>query len=202
MSEMEFEKFGKIGRLNRDVTITEKVDGTNAQLLFDAFGRMMVGSRTREIWPEGTEGKEKGCDNAAFAKWAYENQQDLFEFLGEGRHYGEWAGAKIQRKYGMDHRVFALFNTHLFGEAGESEIPENLVDIGLTSVPVLYEGLFTTDTVDRVMRHLKETGSQFAPFFMNPEGIVIYHHGAKVYFKQTFEHDNTGKGKNRQTGEG
>ena len=40
---MEFEAFPKIGRMNRDCTITEKIDGTNAQLLFDEVGTRVPG---------------------------------------------------------------------------------------------------------------------------------------------------------------
>ncbi len=108
-NELKFEPFNKIGRLKRTCTITEKIDGTNAQICFNAAGEMLVGSRKRQIWPEGFEGKDKGCDNAGFAKWAYENKDALFDFLGEGRHFGEWCGGKIQRGYGLTEKRFALF---------------------------------------------------------------------------------------------
>ena len=196
--ELVFEKFPKLGRLKRNCTITEKIDGTNAQLLFDAIGNMLVGSRKRQIWPNGTEGKPKGCDNMGFAGWAYNNQTSLFEFLGEGRHYGEWCGLGIQRKYNMNTKAFALFNTSRFGP-GRQEIPEELKNIGLTAVPVLYEGTFATNTIDTVMEALKDLGSKFSPGFMNPEGIVVYHHGTRGYFKVTYEHDMTGKGKRNQS---
>ncbi|TFH36187.1 MAG: hypothetical protein E4G93_02560, partial [Dehalococcoidia bacterium] len=89
---MEFEKFGKIARLNRGMVITEKIDGTNGQLLFDRMGRLWVGSRNRWITPEK--------DNCGFARWAHENRSELFGILGEGRHFGEWWGQGIQRRYG------------------------------------------------------------------------------------------------------
>ena len=62
MEELKFEKFSKIPRLNKTCTITEKIDGTNAQIVFDEDGRFIVGSRKREIFPNGTKGKEKNCD--------------------------------------------------------------------------------------------------------------------------------------------
>ena len=195
--ELTFEPFRKLSRMNRGCTITEKIDGTNAQLCFDAEGNMLVGSRKRQIWPEGYDGKA-GCDNAGFAKWAYDNQEALFEFLGEGRHYGEWCGGKIQRGYGLTEKKFALFNTSRFGD-GRQEIPEELFNIGLTVVPVLFDGEFTTNVVEEVMEVLKEHGSYFAEGFMNPEGVVVYHHALRDYFKVTYDHDKTGKGINRQT---
>ena len=133
--ELTFEPFEKLGRMNRGCTITEKIDGTNAQICFGAEGELLVGSRKRQIWPEGWEDK-KGCDNAGFAKWVYDNEEELFEFLGQGRHFGEWCGGKIQRGYGVEEKSFLLFNVNRFGE-GRQEIPEELKAIGLGCVPVL-----------------------------------------------------------------
>ena len=197
MNELTFEPFQKITRLKRDCTITEKIDGTNSQIVFDTDGNVLVGSRKREIWPEGTEGKPKGCDNVAFARWVYENKEALFDFLGEGRHYGEWCGGKIQRGYGVHEKHFLLFNTSRFGE-GSQEIPETLKSVGLGSVPVLYNGPFTTTAVDEAMIELKDHGSYFADGFVNPEGVVVYHHALRSYFKITFEHDDKGKWDNKQ----
>ena len=192
MSELTFEPFQKISRLKRNCTITEKIDGTNSQIVFDLNGDVLVGSRKREIWPEGTENKQKGCDNIGFARWVYENKQALFDFLGEGRHYGEWCGGKIQRGYSVHKRHFLLFNTSRFGE-GCQEIPQTLKDTGLGVVPVLYNGIFTTTVVDEAMINLKEHGSYCIDGFMNPEGVVVYHHALRSYFKVTFEHDDKGK---------
>ena len=198
MSELKFEKFEKIGRLKRSCIITEKIDGTNAQIQFDADGNMLVGSRKREIFPEGHKDKPNGCDNAGFARWAYENKDALWNFLGEGRHFGEWCGGKIQRGYGSDSKSFLLFNTSRFGD-GKQQIPSDLIDAGLGVVPVLYDGEFTSDAVDKAMNDLAEHGSYFRSGFMNPEGVVIYHVATKSMFKVTYDHDMTGKGPNRQT---
>ena len=195
--ELVFEPFEKLGRMNRGCTITEKIDGTNAQICFGADGDMLVGSRKRQIWPEGWEGKT-GCDNAGFAGWVYVNREALFEFLGEGRHFGEWCGGKIQRGYDMEEKRFLLFNTGRFGP-DRQEIPEELKEVGLGVVPVLYQGMFTSDVVDEVMDSLKHYGSKISEGFMNPEGVVVYHQAIKKMFKVTYDHDKTGKGPNRQT---
>jgi len=183
--ELEFEKFGKIPRLNKDCTITEKIDGTNAQIYFDEEGNFLVGSRKREIFPNGTEGKEKSCDNAGFAKWVYDNHEALFEYLGEGRHFGEWAGLGINRGYNLPEKRFYLFNTFRFIR---EDMPVNLREIGLDVAPILYQGKFSTDIVNTVMEALKEGGS-FLSDFDNPEGVIVYHNAAKQYFKVTFEYD-------------
>jgi len=173
-----FEKFPSIKRLKRNCVITEKLDGTNAQVNFDADGNILCGSRKRVIIP--------GDDNAGFAKWAYENKEQLFNILGEGRHFGEWWGLGIGRKYGMTRKVFSLFNAGRWHE-------DHLVGVEqLSVVPILYSGEFTTDAVDDAMSRL-EPESIAAPGFTRPEGVVVYHSQLHEMFKVTFEHDGTGK---------
>ncbi len=36
-------------------------------------------------------------------------------------------------------------------------------------------------------------GSRAAPGFMNPEGIIIWHHAAGIYFKKTLDKDDEPK---------
>lgn len=178
MSDLIFEKFPSIKRLKRNCVITEKLDGTNAQINFDVDGKILCGSRKRQITPED--------DNYGFARWAYENQKKLFVILGEGRHFGEWWGQGIQRRYGMDKKVFSLFNSGRWND-------DDLVEIDqLSVVPVLYTGEFITDVVDQAMIDLKGS-SIAAPGYHKPEGIVIFHSQLKEMFKVTFEHDETGK---------
>jgi len=193
---MEFEAFPKIGRLNRDCTITEKIDGTNAQLLFSEEGILLCGSRTRQIWPEGTEGKPKGCDNMGFAGWAYDNMSALFKTLGPGRHYGEWAGAGIQRRYDMTEKRFFLFNTKRW--TLEALMTNGAYELGLDVVPLIYEGPFTTNICNNALEALRITGSGINSF-PRPEGIMVYHHGLRVMAKATIVGDAGGKGKDDQS---
>lgn len=193
---MEFEKFRSIARLSRDIVITEKIDGTNAQICITEEGDFLVGSRTRWITPEN--------DNHGFARWANENKEELLN-LGVGRHYGEWWGQGIQRKYGMSEKRFSLFDTHRWAEAGQplreypSMNPKEPPKIQSYApqcchvVPVLYEGDFNTGKILEVLEGLKLRGSVASPGFMNPEGVVIYHKQGNVLFKKTFENDEKGK---------
>ena len=48
----EFTGFGKIPRYSREVLVTEKIDGTNAQIYITEDGQFLVGSRKRWITPE------------------------------------------------------------------------------------------------------------------------------------------------------
>jgi hypothetical protein len=172
---MKFEAFPKISRYSREVIITEKLDGTNAQIYIsgDTF---LTGSRTRWITPDD--------DNFGFAAWALENKEELLK-LGNGRHYGEWWGMGIQRKYGLKERRFSLFNTVRWNA-------DNLPAC-CHLVPVLYRGIFRAGVVEEAMERLKISGSHAAAGFMNPEGIVLWHADANMGLKKTFEKD-AGKG--------
>jgi len=179
---MEFQKFPKIPRLRRDIIITEKIDGTNAQILVyeDKFDEteyvdVIAGSRNRWITPEN--------DNYTFAKWVDDNKLRLIKTLGLGRHYGEWWGAGIQRRYDMDKKVFSLFNTKRFDR--ESEKFQDDIRI----VPVLYEGPWSDRAIADCLQDLAENGSKASPGFMRPEGVCIYHKAGNNIYKVTLERD-------------
>jgi len=188
MNELTFEKWPSIPRLKRNCVITEKIDGTNAQINFNEAGDILCGSRKRVIVP--------GDDNFGFAKWAHDNREALFQILGPGRHFGEWWGLGIQRRYGLDHKRFSLFNTHRWGPGRDDPLKLEAVP-GLDVVPVLYEGPFESSEIDSVMFALSVLGSKAALAagvnFMNPEGIIVYQTAARQMFKYTFEHDLKGK---------
>src|SRR3990172_3641907 len=171
----DFVGFGKIPRLFRDIVITEKIDGTNGciYILEDSEQRMLVGSRTRWITPE--------ADNHGFAKWAYENWLELRK-LGPGRHFGEWWGHRINRGYGLKEKRFSLFNVTKWSDPSVRPACCHVV-------PVLFEGLFDTMSVSKVLSVLRTCGSQAATGFMRPEGMVIYHKAGNLLFKVTLEKD-------------
>jgi hypothetical protein len=199
--ELAFRKFDKIARLKRDIIITEKIDGTNAQVLIDWFANygdeegdfianhngkvlwhdddmfMMAGSRKRYLSLEQ--------DNFGFARWVSENAQELLS-LGAGRHYGEWWGKGIQRRYGMDKKVFSLFNVHRWDS-------ENIPGDILRTVPVMYRGEFSAERIDQALDVLRLGGSLAAPGFMDPEGVVIYMVQARTLFKVTIKDDGIPK---------
>lgn len=177
---MEFESFGKIARLSRECTVTEKIDGTNGCIAIADDGGFFVGSRSQWIAPEK--------DNFGFAKWAHENREELTAKLGFGRHWGEWWGAGIQRRYDQHIKRFSLFNVAKWGDAA---VRPACCEV----VPTLYNGIFDEERITCVMLDLKEHGSAAAPGFRKPEGVIIYHHAANLYFKKTLDKDEEWKGK-------
>ncbi len=173
-----------MARLSRECFITEKIDGTNAQITITEDGQFLTGSRTRWIVP--------GNDNYGFAAWAHANKEVLMQ-LGVGRHFGEWWGQGIQRNYGQTTKRFSLFNASRWGFLSTVS-PEQNPLAGLVSVvPTLYVGDFTTQAAEDCLDYLRINGSKAAPGFMKPEGIVVYHTAANIGFKKTVENDSVPK---------
>lgn len=195
---MEFKEFSKIARLSREITITEKIDGTNGQIAIwekwevpseqaedgmidvvheDTSYVVMAGSRTRWI--------STAQDNAGFARWVKDNAGELIK-LGVGFHFGEWWGMGIQRGYGLKEKRFSLFNTARWGD-------DTVRPACCYVVPVLYKGIFDTVVIQDVLNDLNFSGSRAVPGFMNPEGVVIYHAAGNMYFKKTIKNDEKPK---------
>jgi hypothetical protein len=223
---IEFRSYPKTPRLSRDMVITEKIDGTNsgihvvlaaevlpevdrATAIFSSPDALVeylrihkpefqyvtvdnvhyavaAQSRNRLIFPGKT------TDNYGFAGWVYDNAEMLARTLGPGLHFGEWWGQGIARRYDMDRKVFSLFNVNRWGDLEvDSPSPQ------LSVVPTLYEGPFSTETVDMVANLLQDKGSVASRGFMKPEGLIVFHKAAGQVFKKTLENDEEPKGKVR-----
>jgi hypothetical protein len=215
----EFVGFPKIGRLNRDISITEKIDGTNAAIGITPDGRVYAQSRTRIITPEQ--------DNQGFARWVEENADALRATFGPGIHFGEWWGRGIQRGYGLEGRRFSLFN---FTQWSNDPSVGALASIGVQVIPILYHGPWNTGDAylyapDTCLRFLAQRGSMAQPGYklveyegelvdgaelprgyfrerftgkvckndVGPEGIVVFHQQGGVLFKATLENDEQHK---------
>lgn len=224
-SKMDHQPFPKIPRLNRDIVITEKLDGTNAAVaIVPAY-----------------------YDGAAFDRFVAKNPDsnalqinDFDKFLSEGRaitlvdghavfaqsrtrfitpdddNYGfaGWvrknAGALV-RTLGIGthfgewwgagiQRGYGLRGPDkrfsLFNTARWGTAPFDEFGIpGLGVVPVLYEGPFEQAAINEAADRLREHGSIAAPGYTNPEGIVVWHTAARSLFKVTLERDDEWKGK-------
>ena len=197
---IEFKEWPKTPRLMRNITITEKIDGTNAAIgivFYDAapdspddsiiayvtsaegiYG-VYAQSRTRLITPG------KMTDNYGFAGWVRLHAVELVSALGDGLHYGEWWGNGIQRRYDMPEKWFSLFNVDRFKDIETS--------LNLNTVPVLYRGPNDTVAVAESLKVLRADGSVAAPGFMNPEGICVYSYASRTVSKVTLDHNDAGK---------
>jgi hypothetical protein len=214
---IEFKAWPKIARLNRDIVITEKLDGTNAAVIVDEypFGTHAGGNAPEEgvavlvLGPNrvehdglpaveyvvGAQSRNRLItpekDNAGFASWVWHNAGQLASILGPGHHFGEWWGSGIQRNYGVTggKKFFSLFNTAKWAPLQDSNL---WGEIGMEVVPILYEGPFSEEAVKACVDELRLWGSNAMPF-MNPEGVVIYHKASGQMFKVTLEGDEAPK---------
>lgn len=183
-----FQAFPKIARWNREVVITEKLDGTNAAVGVTESGLVYAQSRKRVIDPEK--------DNFGFARWVWSHAAELRDGLGPGLHFGEWWGQGIGRGYGLDEKRFSLFNTSRW-----TPLEPALGDYRCAECPICFvvPVLATYDGPSRLcfdvpLSRLRSSGSIAAPGFDRPEGIVIYHTAANTLFKVTCEKDEKPKG--------
>ena len=217
---LEFKKFDKIPRLSREIIITEKLDGTNAQIFIynkrdeilwpdtpveklitqDFIDRFSVFEKDEVYIFAGSRKRWLDCsskgDNYGFAKWVKENAEELLK-LGEGRHYGEWYGNGIQRKYDLQEKRLALFNVGRFANRDiplEVDDARNYCPECCEVVPILYKGLFDTIIIESVLDSLERNGSKAVPNFMKPEGIIVRHQASGQMFKKTIENDEKPKG--------
>jgi hypothetical protein len=188
---MEFKSFEKISKFTGiAMTITQKIHGTNAQiriydvtdnrtmndavLVGDRWFKVQASSRTRDIFV--------GDDNFGFARYVFDNKQEIVEKLGVGTHYGEWAGPGINSGEGLSEKKFVIFNHYRY--PAERPLPPQMV-----VVPVLYHGPYDERIVAEAMMSLKIEGTRLSPGFMRPEGIVIEVAGKK--YKKVFEAEET-----------
>lgn len=217
--ETEFKPFSKIARLSREVVVTEKLDGTNAQILIvysaglsydeERFavvpGDRSIGGAVSIFAGSRNRWLSVHSDNFGFAKWVVANAEELKK-LGEGRHYGEWWGNGIQRGYGLNEKRFSLFNVSRWisygkGTAGVFAFyPDSSGGLDPIPgpkcchvVPTIWRGDFDTQDIERFVEMLRIEGSFAAPGFKNPEGVVIYHTASGTIFKKTCVDDEKPK---------
>ena len=219
----DFREFPKIPRLYKGhIVITEKIDGTNAQIHIEATpkpdavekpeGALLVDNADDEftylVWA-GSRNRWLGpgkADNFAFFHWVQGNAARLATGLGPGTHYGEWWGHGIQRGYSQTEKNFSLFNVGRWydphmpratlseeDEDGPESIP--FID-GLSVVPVLYHGPWfgrPADPVQEALRRLEYSGSSLDSA-TPAEGVMIYHEASGYYLKAPFEKNHKGTG--------
>ncbi len=193
---MEFVKFPKMARLFREVVITEKIDGTNAAIVWsyddpdeNTVATILTEAGPLSMWCQSRKNfitPER--DNFGFAEWCQDNFMELAD-LGVGRHFGEWWGSGIQRNYGRIDRKFSLFNSLRW--TADSVPP--VCDV----VPTIYSGVFSAEAVAGCLASLRDSGSYASPGFMNPEGVVVYHVAANVGFKISLDNDDRHKEEQR-----
>lgn len=206
---IEFKAWPKTPRLFREIIITEKIDGTNSAVIIQEieeydepselrlaalerdgkYYEVAAQSRNRLITPG------KATDNYGFAGWVQKNAEELFDILGPGRHYGEWWGKGIQKRYQNAHpglRGFALFNTEKHKDLHVWLPGDGDIDVLVEPVHVLYQGPYSESAIRGTLEQLKKYGSWTSP--LDPaEGIVIFHTQSRQTYKVTLDGNDAGK---------
>jgi hypothetical protein len=209
---IDFTPWPKIPRINQEeITITEKIDGTNAAVGIREI-ETLDGAQQPHEWTVGVvEGKlfavraqsrkrfiTPDTDNYGFADWVSRNVLRLIEGLGEGLHFGEWWGEGIQKnRYNVERKYFSLFNTYRWD--ADSLAEAGLLDVGVRVVPELIktgiEGL--PHRLSTAKQILQSNGSLAAKgegaTCYDPEGVVLHFRRGDAPFKFIFSNPDTPK---------
>lgn len=215
---IEFTAWPKTPRLYRDMTITEKIDGTNGAVVITRYlgnedptdhlaelNAVAMVKHDNQVFLVSAQSRKRmlthGNDNFGFGQWVKENAFGLVVNLGEGTHYGEWWGSGIQRRYdlsGPSNKRFSLFNVHRYAgivrnnaltdDRNEAWVPN------LRVVPILAEHTYSDDVIRETLRSLENNGSVAEPGFRNPEGIIVFHSASRQVYKVLIENDDQPKG--------
>lgn len=196
---IDFVKWEKIHRFNREWEITEKIDGTNGIILWHdeyhpefCLGQdtnlnletgqeetmfLYAGSRTRWLTTD--------ADNHGFARWV-KDWGPFLTILGKGRHFGEWWGSGIQRNYGLTEKRFSLFDV---------KYQDRTLPPSVYVVPLLkrISGPAVSYEITNLLDELRTGGSYAANGFDKPEGIVMRHTQSGDRFKVLCEGDEIPK---------
>lgn len=187
MTEIKHLKWPKITRRDARCTISEKANGSNGALAFQVTdvsptdGReiyvldvqMAVQTRTRIVTVDD--------DQTGIARWAEANRDTLVRDLcyidgsppvpsdEPSYHYGEFMTR------GHDEPHFYLFNTRRWTGV-KFKTPT------LKVVPVLYEGNYSDEIVEKCLEDLRQNGSRIHPG-LPAEGVVVYYPSNDTMFK-------------------
>lgn len=172
-TNIEFKPWPKIKRDNPlTYTITEKMDGANVAVIIQ--NGEVVGCQSRKHLITIDD------DNYGFAQWVFDNRDELTK-LGDGHHFGEWCGPGIQKNpHCFDEKRFYLFNTYRWRDGRQPRPTCCHV------VPILFEGVLESDTIECTMTALREYYATAVPYG-KPEGVICYNHSSQTYTKHTYK---------------
>ena len=219
---MDFQKFDKIPRLSRDIVISEKIDGTNAQIFICNEQPLIQYFHLNGLSSSSSKDMQEFIDK--YSLYSYinnpntEDSQNVYMFAGSRKKwldisskgdnfcFAKWVQANAEEliKLGEGRHYGEWYGKGIQRNYGLDEKQFTLFNVKKWEdsevrpkccdvVPVLYRGMFDTEMIGNTLMTLKENGSKIAPGFMNPEGIVIYHTASGRLFKKTILDDEKPK---------
>lgn len=211
---IEFKAWPKTPRLFREIVITEKIDGTNSAVIIEEINPeldyqddpfiLATVDRDGDLYAVAAQSRNrlllpgKTTDNYGFAGFVRKNAEELFDLLGPGRHYGEWWGKGIQKRYQNAHpqiRGFALFNTAKHKDLHVWLPGDGGLDVLVEPVHILYQGPYSDQAVRATLEQLQKYGSWTSPLD-SAEGIVVFHTQSRQTYKVTLDGNDAGKWEN------
>lgn len=186
-----FQKYQHIERLGTSEThgildgmvwVFPKIDGSNSQLFVDEDGRLMAGSRNREL--------TLASDNAGFFNWACSKDIffDFFKKYPNLRLYGEWLVPHTLKTYSESAwRNFYVFD--VMREDG-SYLPYEqysglMEEFGIEYIPPICK--VENPTLERIQAQLENNGYLIKNGEGIGEGIVIKNYSYQnKYGRQTW----------------
>lgn len=224
MATIQFKPWPKIARLNRDIVVTEKIDGTNAAVLILPLGGTAAADGqpvTVDNIPFDPEGPQPARlfeddernsvirygDYVLFAQSRTRFITPKYDNFGFAQWVAENATGLVET-LGVGRHFGEWWGRGIQRGYGINERRFSLFDTnrweaeevfsagvpGLRVVPVLYRGPFDEDEIILSLSMLRDFGSVAAPRYEDPEGIVIYHTAANTAFKVTLKGDEGPKG--------
>jgi len=182
---MEFREFGKIPRLNRNCTITEKIDGTNIRI---PFSTKAASSPIGDSSYVGIGGRTANAQIPTFllthlqATFTMEKIAACFDPDTNGLLFGEGYGARIQ-KGGGNYRPdvsFRLFDVVVFGVDEHAwwldwnNVEGIAAKLGIETVPVISRAATLQDAVRAVREnfHSRVAFGENNGMVTRAEGVV------------------------------
>lgn len=214
----EFQPFPKMPRLSREIFITEKIDGTNAQIYiqeFDLLGAHEVDGMMRDdpfILAVSllSDGKGHVMRAGSRNRWIMPNDGEKDEnehsINKDNMGFAAWVkrNAVELMKLGPGRHFGEWWGQGIQCGYGLTEKRFSLFNVArwydpavrplcCHVVPILYQGKFDTAEIEFTLDDLIANGSAAAPGFMRPEGIIVFHTAGQVGFKKTIHKDELPK---------
>jgi hypothetical protein len=211
---IEFQEFPKIPRYRREVAITEKIDGTNAAVVW--FPVPQTGS------PEEFSADTSLPENAIAVRMLVDQHgvpigphyllaQSRQRFITPARvkpkndNYGfaQWVDSNVDEltKLGPGVHYGEWWGYGIQRGYGVPEKRFSLFNVNRWNnesrpvcchvVPLL--GYFGPDQITAQVERLRSEGSIAAPGYMRPEGVIVWHSQSKQYYKILLENDEVPK---------
>jgi hypothetical protein len=218
---IKFQAYPKTPRLNREVVVTEKIDGTNSGIHVVLASEVMSEEREPAIFSSSANMVEYlkihypryqyvTVDGVNFAVAAQSRNRLIFPGKTTDNHgFAGWVydnaetlvqtlgpGLHIGEWWGRGIQGRYQMDRRVFSLFNVTRWAHLATESPLESlsvVPELWRGIFNTQEIHAVVAELRIAGSYAAPGCMRPEGVIIRHSASGQVYKVLLEGDDVSK---------